>query len=54
MGQITVGQYRNHKVDFEVNYISVLSKVKKEVEIVFNYDGFEGRMEETNYVPCYI
>jgi len=25
-----------------------------EVEIEFNYDCFEGRMEETNYVPCYI
>jgi len=37
-------KYGHNKVDFEENYISVLSKVKKEVEIVFNYDGFEGRI----------
>jgi NAD-dependent SIR2 family protein deacetylase len=47
-------KYGQNNVDFENNYISVLSKVKKEVEIVFNYDGFEGRMKENNNKPSWI
>jgi len=47
-------KYGQNKVNFEDNYISVLSKVKKDVEIIFDYVGFEGRMEENYGVPSYI